>query len=105
MKLTGKCKEEFNEYYDEMRWNLDDMDFKNIPELLQNALIIDFFDSVGIYINIKSYQYLYDWSYEIKQLKRKTIVMEDNPKIPIKSRTQATNEAIIKANDLYNENN
>jgi len=48
MKLTGKCKEDYNEYYDTMRWNLDDMDFKNIPESCQNALIIEFFDSAGI---------------------------------------------------------
>ena len=84
MKLTGKCKEEFNEYYDEMRWNLDDMDFKNLPESCQNALIIEFFDSMGIWKNTFN-------NFYVKYFRNEMTL------------TEATNAAIEKANSIYNE--
>lgn len=101
MKLTGKCKEEFNEYYDEMRWNLDDMDFKNLPESCQNAIIIEFFDSVGIYISI--HYETFGNHYFNAMVTRNHLTT--NLRTDSISRTEATNAAIIKANEIYNENN
>jgi len=66
MKLTGKCKEDFNRY---MIMELRKMEgvrdrffdetiiqqFEIMPICFKNAMIIDFFDSVGIYTNAISY--------------------------------------------------
>jgi len=77
-----------------------------IPETCQNALIIEFFDSVGIYIfsdnltNCSKYG-VYLWNAYVKRNyknKKKVAKWED-------SRTEATNKAIIKANELYNSEN
>jgi hypothetical protein len=113
--LQGKSREEFEKwlknqpfvYFNKYTKSIiiHNRDWFQLNERFLNALIIEWFDSVGIYINIKSYQYLYDWSYEIKQLNRKTIVMEDNPKIAVKSRTEATTKAIEKAVENFNQLN
>jgi len=90
MKLTGKCKEAFfnQTLYTEITFDL-------IGELFQNALIIDFFDSVGIYISIN-----YDCISEGFELK----IYSNNYKVcsGIHERTEASNAAIEKANEIFN---
>jgi len=93
MKLTGKCFDEFEAQ------NKGRGYFALLPESCQNALIIEFFDSVGIYVELL---YFIDGNYFV------SIVYHNDGHNHIgdfDNRTQATNEAIIKANDLYNENN
>jgi len=117
MKLTGKCKEEFLEYYWEntikstmvcYKLDLEEF-FDSLYPIFQNALIIDFFDSVGITIMVLPYATIFDlgdnlrgvdgtWSYFV-------YIKETHKKdgVDFKSRTEATNEAIIKENIIYNE--
>ena len=109
MKLTEKCKEEFEKWYkDNYReyecYNCMDWD-EFIPSM-QIGVYIDYFDSVGVYINIDS-----DWTknecvmdiyhYEIsgepiwESSRSKELVMD--------TRTEARKAAIIKANEIRNK--
>ena len=93
--ITNKAKEEFlKEYYKESfknNWNLEELEyiFNILPQTCQNALIIEWFDSIGIYINI-SVTYGFNWY--INELGG-----ED-----YNNRQEATKQAIIKANEIYN---
>lgn len=91
-QLNGKCKEKFLEWLDEeSTW------FQTFSDTHQNALIIEFFDSVGIIINIVN-QDLQRWFYyEIKTTER---VQGFNL---VRTRQEATIQAIKRANNLYNE--
>lgn len=95
MKLTGKAKEAFLDYVFKTNNVLDTSN-----ELYLNALIIEFFDSVGIYIEIGGIDYsgVLFW-YNIQE--HNTI--NGNNSFEFETRAEATNAAIIKANDLYNE--
>lgn len=90
MKLTGKCKTIFLEYYKQKysylgnsKYNSqDDFDiYLKCNNILITTLIIEFFDSVGIFENIFYYEY------------RKTKFQDYK---------EAINKSIIKANEIYN---
>lgn len=93
MKLTGKCKEEFLKYLDvEEQWFNEEY-----TELFENALVVDFFDSVGIYIDCGYYTKGKMCSgVEGSGLEFISTGTNHN------SRIKATNKAIIKANEIYN---
>jgi len=92
MKLTGKCREEF-----EYKYNMSN--FNELDETLQNARLIEFFDSVGIYIlPLWNKQY---WYSDIRNEKYYLLSQTDY----FDSRLKATNAAIIKANQIYNDLN
>lgn len=85
MKLTGKAKEDFS-----YKYNMSN--FNEYSEVLQNALIIEFFDSVGIYISIEhnqnvGFMYILDECCENGFLTRK----------------EAAEKAIEQANLIYND--
>lgn len=91
-KLTGKCREKFifwmcknNEY---VRWH----EYETMPECALNALIIEFFDSVGIYISVVR-------EFECFE----SYVNSKCVSVYSESRTEATNASIEKANVIYNE--
>ena len=94
MILTDKAKEDFKE------WVFENYYFQDLnvlyPLHLIDTLIIEFFDSVGVYIGVYSAtnysQYL---MFEIS-INDYWIGEEEN-------RQQATEQAIKKANDIYNE--
>lgn len=99
MKLTGKCKEKFLDYLRDNKKSSIELGFLKLhwqayPEKYLNALIIEFFDSVGIYIKITDYDGEDYWC-EINGL---------GYSILKPTRTEATNAAIEKANKLYNQN-
>lgn len=81
MKLTGKCKEAFLLFFNTHRRGAED-GFYELPELFQNALIIEFFDSVGIWNKI----FLECFENGLGNYK------------------EATNAAIEKANEIFNLN-
>ena len=97
MKLTGKCKEDFEKWYWEnvydtmIKW--DALTFS-----MQYGVYVDFFDSVGIDVyvasspNHKSYYFsvgkLFKWETVTKQME---------------TRHEARTKAIEKANEIYNE--
>lgn len=94
MQLNGICKEKFLEWLDEeSTW------FQTFSDTHQNALIIEFFDSVGVYI------YFNTGTYISKPNFRYEIITHDNVFIGFKenSRQEATIQAIKKANEIYNE--
>ena len=93
MILTGKCKEKFLEWYNE-----PETYFYGLNKTCQNALIIEFFDSVGVYI------YLETGTYFNKPNFRYKIITNDDTCIGYKeySRQESTIQAIKKANDIYN---
>jgi hypothetical protein len=122
MILTDKCLEDFNKWISENHsetiitrdggdwghgWttelSVDDI-IDELPNNLQNALIIEFFDSVGITILLDTCGgYFY---FVIKETLSNTHVSnckkyfqeEDDSK----TRNEATNHAIAKANKIYN---
>ena len=109
MKLTGKCKEEFEKWYriEFKKRTLPYIAMFYISDLsIQIGVYIDYFDSVGVYINIDS-----DWTknecvmdiyhYEIsgepiwESSRSKELVMD--------TRTAARTDAIMKANEIRNK--
>jgi len=97
--LTGKCKGDFGKWIiTEMYYLGDDP----LSDLFLNALIIEFFDSVGIYISTSALKMFYkDPMFKCK-IEFITEVIECGD-LYFKTRQEATNEAIIKANQLFNE--
>jgi len=80
-KLNGKCLDAFGD-----KCEYDYKEFLKLPESCQNALIIEFFDSVG-------------------HIGDETIIqILINELIANRSVSEANNVAIEKANALYNEN-
>ena len=118
MILIGKCKKDFELYLSQEYGKFETTTFQecasapqypifldeiNLPESIKNALIIEFFDSVGIYIEIrinnnnplnKGFH-----GYVIKSING----YYKCTTIPVETREEATNQAIIKANEIYNE--
>lgn len=99
MKLTVQCKEDFESYL-ESATNVTSMySFRSLPESCQNALIIDFFDSVGIFISTE-YTCLYIGKIFNCMVKKDRHSHEVGN---YKDRSKAKNEGIKHANKLYNE--
>ena len=96
MILTGKAKEDFYKYINIEDYKLFDYVRKKYAnEIVLNALIIEWFDSVGIYVNAEL-DYLHivwfptinnDWNFEEREFE---------------TRQEAIKEAIKKANEIYN---
>lgn len=99
MKLSGKCRRDFInwmcENYPEVYWH----EYETMPETSLNALIIELFDLVGIYIEIMKEPN--DWALNIHRGNYKRVAHSVSG---FNSRTEATKSAILKANDIYNEN-
>ena len=95
MTLTNKTLEHF------LEWKVNNknevLDFKYLSTTSQNALIIEFFDSVGIYINVF---YKYIWRVEIRDSQSSLLSTLDYAVFD--TRQEATIQAITKANDIYN---
>ena len=103
MTLTNKTLEHFLEWKvnNKNLSTIEVLDFKYLSTISQNALIIEFFDSVGIYIEIKTDVYTVTGfgnkcDYYIKVGKK---MFYDEM---YKTRQEATIQAITKANDIYN---
>ena len=96
MILTGKAKKDFSKFYIDNNYDLT-INFKNLPEIYQNTLIIEWFDSVGIYINIENLYYQSWWSYKVKIIPN---IFEE--KVMVKTRQEAIEQAIKNANEIYN---
>jgi len=111
MKLTGKCLDVFKEWtkhkglekFYAKHYSLD------ISTAMYNAVLIDFFDSVGININPEIHD-------PINGIFNYTVLCNNNFRTELgrmlrignynyKTRTEATNVAIEKANEIFNLNN
>ncbi|MGJ1414061.1 hypothetical protein [Sphingobacterium multivorum] len=104
--LTGKAKHDFT------RWMFADLDRLIVPFadldypkniVLRNALIIEWFDTVGIYLEI------YIWHRDEGNMYFGWSIGDfdgcicSHDKLRTMSHQEATEAAIIKANDIYNE--
>lgn len=94
MILTGKAKEDFLKYV--YGQGLEDLLIRDIS---LNALIIDWLDSIGYVIEISTLYY-YGWSFIATM--RKPNGERVIPNIIENTRQEATKQAIIKANEIYN---
>ena len=102
MILNGKAKEEFLKYYDTstIKFLIDGKDFDDLPLYFQQSLLVNWFDSVGIYIvnlvrNVKNkHNFSYDIQFDINRIE---LCLEW-----FLSRQEATTEAIKKANEIFN---
>ncbi len=103
--LIGKAKEDFENYVLNKNLGHDSevlisvynqetlfIDYKDVKKTLLNALIIEWFDSVGIYIN--ALRYNKQWWKAIAEYEYARI---------FNSRQEALTKAIKKANKIYNE--
>lgn len=96
MLLTNKAKKDF------LKWLYSEYDYQDIsvlyPENLAYTLIIEWFDSVGLFIDVI-------WSFEHFEY----TVHYNNERsceyVPCNNRISATKQAIIHANELYNNRN
>ena len=106
MILTGKAKEDFENYVLNRKLGHDSevlisvynqeslfINYNNVKETLLNALIIEWFDSVGIYIT-SDYLELNKGFY--------SEILNENFAIVKPIRQEALTEAIKKANEIYN---
>lgn len=111
MILNGKAKEDFEKWYFENHCSsnikFEDLLPHHIYDVfgwlykqsltIQNAFVIDWFDSIDIYVNVLRYSL----SEPNKWVVIKSLY-ENNLDFIYSSRQQATIQAIKKANDLYN---
>lgn len=106
MILTGKAKEDFKNWCIKNNHDKVDIKYNRVKEIektftiFQSALIIDFFDSVGVHIHIEPFYYK-------KQLYFKQYILgykDINEQNTYLKRIDATEEAIKKANEIYNKN-
>ena len=109
MMLTGKAKEDFENYVLNKELGHDSevlisvynqeslfINYNNVKETLLNALIIEWFDSVGIIITSDYFELNKGFYSEI---------LESNFEIIKPTRQEALAEAIKKANEIYNNKN
>jgi len=110
MELTGKCKKDFKKWYLETFIYLKHNIGKNLPspnrfhrtvESMQYGVYVDFFDSVGIRISIRNIGNSY-W-YVINH--PNTLGLKDRHESKFTERPKARDEAVEKANEIYNLNN
>jgi hypothetical protein len=96
MKLTDKALEAFGEFlYDKYGYSIFEFEYY---ETLKNALIIEWFDSVGIYVSIHYETFGNYYFNTLITNKRITMNLRANSI----TRTEAINEAIVKANEIFN---
>ena len=106
MILTGKAKEDFENYVLNKELGHDSevlinvynqetlfIDYKDVKKTLLNALIVEWFDSVGIYITSDYFELNKGFYSE---------VLDSNFAIVKPTRQEALTEAIKKANEYYN---
>lgn len=108
MKLTGKCKTDFLDYYwDNYIKNIGVIGIKleteqffcSLYPVFQNALIIEFFDSVGFYIGAHPNTY----NNFLFFINKKDTYKQWRNDLYYLTRAEATNSAIECLNQIYNE--
>jgi len=103
MKLTGKCKADFEKWF---RTNVPLVDInifnnRTTPKSMQFGIYCDFFNSVGIEIDIRFIRglYLYERVVYFRNRKEDTTLYN---KLHA-THQEAREQAILKANEIYNK--
>jgi hypothetical protein len=98
MKLTGKCKQDFWIYLD--RENLEKID--SLSESFKNSLIIEWLDSLGIYIlPYREDEMFYceiQFSLTMAEKSGKNWILTSKRL----SRNESLSDTILRVNDIYN---
>jgi len=109
MILTDKCKEEFELWFRQKKANSKFRFWMliEIEESVLNALIIEFFDSFGIYISVEVYgSPEFKIKYEsIVSIKSEDWYLQGQFSEIYLTRSEATQSAILKANEIFNNLN
>lgn len=103
--LTGKCKEAFEKWYSDQHPNghwYALVNFYGLPFSMKYGVYLEFFDSVGILVKAFDYPMSKgdDWWWDIRL---KNEEYNDWESGGFKTRQEAQKQAIIKANEIYNE--
>lgn len=111
--LTGKCKEDFEKWFMITFLGYSDpgeIEIERRAELnlfyaydfsMQYGVYVDFFDSVGIYLQVRTYFDKYEWKVEqIDTELRRLNQLSEN----VATRFEARQKSIEKANEIYNSN-
>lgn len=102
MILTGKCKEDFLKLT-----SIKESHLKLMLDIYKNALIIKWFDSVGIFIHIEPYLGGGKECFYAKVIYRNELFIDQSEDINngdyLETRIEATMLSIIKANEIYNK--
>ena len=98
MELTGKAKESFIDYLDKtnqikIEKGILNLHWQDLPEKFKNALIIEWFDSVGIYITFDYFDLNKCFYSEI---------LNYNSFSTVGTRQECAKNSILKANEIYN---
>jgi hypothetical protein len=116
MNLTGKAKEEFEKWLIIGQQDYDFLylgncgecngfvDFNSIPTSMQYGVYVDFFDSVGIIIEIElkfKPPYPFGINYTNNGVKYFALGIQNK----FETRREARTAAINKANEIFNERN
>lgn len=101
MILTDKCKEEFEKWID---YDLFNYNYR-LDKTMQQSKIIEFFDSVGIYISI-NYVSIHN-ELTLKKGFQALVCFKNKSTMfrEVNTRTEATQSAITKANEIFNNLN
>jgi hypothetical protein len=101
MILTGKCREGFINFMCKNHKYIKWCDYQTMSEVVLNALIIEYFDSIGVYIEIQvlKVETYPKYSFNMRNISFNMLSQGDY----FKSRQEATEKAIEKANDLINQ--
>ena len=96
--LTGQAEIDFEKWHKRTH-NHEVEYFKLYIDSMQYGVLVDWFDSVGIYVDVRHNEVSRKFYYTIS-----TKPMRDDiwckPELP---RPEARTQAIIKANEIYNE--
>lgn len=105
MKLTGKCKKDFEKWFfnnygiEEASFVREEGGFFNLPQSMQWGVIQDFGDSVGINITLYQLDYQEWYGYNIVKFEFGKPVITGG----VWRRDKAREEAIKQFNKIYNE--
>ena len=111
MELTGKCKEEFEGYLNKLRKHETERkfadidmiiesqgyDFDDLPDSMKYGVLVDYFDSVFIDVNVRKYRTSGRFFYTIFDIKNKSY------QNVLDTRLEAMTASIEKADELRNE--
>jgi hypothetical protein len=104
--LTGKAKEDFEKWYDSNKANESagsvtiNSFYGQLPPSMQYGVYVDFFDSVGIMIELRiEVTTLFYFSIDIYTDVSYDSFCSDN----FKTRAEARKKAVEKANEIYNK--
>tara|TARA_R110000822_G_scaffold127454_1_gene262956 strand:- start:13498 stop:13899 length:402 start_codon:yes stop_codon:yes gene_type:complete len=111
MELTGKCKEEFEKWINfygkhhvEDRFNKL-LDWGTLTDSMQYGVYVDYFDSVGIYIQLTPYfdsvKEVVLWFFTLEN--KRCVHLNSHLENKANTRPEVRTKAIEKANEIRNK--